>query len=608
MKRMGFRKKLLISILVVTMVSVGVLAVLSYRVARSKLVAQEQRKLAQMADLIRETLQLWVADREREVVFFAENGVFQAACGGKRMDEARDRLEKYHQLSPLYENVFLLDPSGVCFLDSLGGKALGVNIAERPEASGCVDAALAGKSCVGDVEQAPITGLPVFVVTAPITVDGRVAGIMGTAIDLIAFADVFLKNYNKDDSSAIFMVNADGVIISHPDREAIFNQTVSDLGIDQSMLRQDGGPLAYTGSQKSMVGRFATYGKKGWRLVVTAQRDTLLAPVRHTRNLIIGLGAGVILLMVMVTWGVTGTAFKVIQRAVSRLEASSAGVSAAGGEILAASNGLAEGASQQAASLEETGSTLEEIAAMTKTNADNASQANGIVSQSKAEMDRAEASFGALNRAMDEIRKASEETQKIVGTIDEIAFQTNLLALNAAVEAARAGEAGAGFAVVAGEVRNLAMRAAKAAQNTADLIDSTVTRVREGAMLADGANQAFSAAAGRTARIQAFMEEIAAASTQQANGIEQVNRAVSEMDRVTQHNAAAAEQSASAAEEMNAQAGRMKRIVADLTGLVGTAHDIPPAGKSAPDRLRKGGRKAQPGKPLLLKGSGVRRS
>jgi methyl-accepting chemotaxis protein len=188
--------------------------------------------------------------------------------------------------------------------------------------------------------------------------------------------------------------------------------------------------------------------------------------------------------------------------------------------------------------------------------------ANQVVTQ-------ANHSMTELTTSMDEISRASEETSKIIKTIDEIAFQTNLLALNAAVEAARAGEAGAGFAVVADEVRNLAMRAAEASKNTADLIEGTVKRVNDGAELVGKTNEAFTEVAGSTSKVGDLVGEIAGASNEQADGIEQINRAVSEMDKVVQQNAANAEESASASEEMSAQAMQMRDYVGDLLVMVG---------------------------------------
>ena len=170
--------------------------------------------------------------------------------------------------------------------------------------------------------------------------------------------------------------------------------------------------------------------------------------------------------------------------------------------------------------------------------------------------------------SMEDISKASGETSKIIKTIDEIAFQTNLLALNAAVEAARAGESGAGFAVVADEVRNLAMRAADAAKNTSGLIEDTLKKINSGSVLVASTNKAFTEVTTFTDKVGQLVEEISSASHEQAEGIEQINKALAEMDRATQQNAATSEESASASEEMNAQAVTMMVSVEELITLV----------------------------------------
>ena len=215
------------------------------------------------------------------------------------------------------------------------------------------------------------------------------------------------------------------------------------------------------------------------------------------------------------------------------------------GQSVAMSQNLSEAASEQASSLEETSSSLEEMTSMTKQNAGNAAQANNLMTTAQQIIEKANVSMNELMESMKEIAMGSEETQKIVKTIDEIAFQTNLLALNAAVEAALAGEAGSGFAVVAGEVRNLAMRAAEAAKNTSSLIEDIVKKIRKGEKLVGVTNEAFKEITGSSTKVVRLIGEIAEASQEQSNGITQINRAVADMNSITQQNAAGAEELAS---------------------------------------------------------------
>ncbi|MBM4285729.1 MAG: hypothetical protein FJ128_10855 [Deltaproteobacteria bacterium] len=269
-------------------------------------------------------------------------------------------------------------------------------------------------------------------------------------------------------------------------------------------------------------------------------------------------------------------------------------VKGASGQMAGASQSLAQGAAEQAAALEETSSSLEEMSSMTRANAEHAKQADALMEETGRVVEAANRSMGDLTASMKEVSAASEDTAKIIKTIDEIAFQTNLLALNAAVEAARAGEAGAGFAVVADEVRSLAMRAADAAKNTASLIATTVSRVKEGSDLVSKAGSAFGEVAGSTGKVKELVAEIAAASTEQAQGVDQINKAIQEMNQVTQKTAANAEESASVSEELNAQSEKMNAYVNQLTVIVTGKNQVdpgraaalagptPPAGKRLP--------------------------
>ena len=303
-------------------------------------------------------------------------------------------------------------------------------------------------------------------------------------------------------------------------------------------------------------------------LVFVRDITSLIDRVRFMRYTLVG-GAVVFLMCLSGLFFFSSSRIiRSINRISSKLETSSASTMDASAQLTSASQQLASGASEQASSVEATASSLEEMAVMTKRNAEHAGEANGLMEDTNVTVEKANQCMCQLIRSMGEISRASEETSKIVKRIDEIAFQTNLLALNAAVEAARAGEAGAGFAVVAEEVRNLAMRTAEAAKNTAGLIQGTVGTVQLGSELAEKANDALAEVVRSSSKVRDLVADIAEASQEQARGIEQVNSAVDEIDKITQESASGAEESASASEELSAHAEQMTVIVRELERLV----------------------------------------
>ncbi len=284
---------------------------------------------------------------------------------------------------------------------------------------------------------------------------------------------------------------------------------------------------------------------------------------------------GVAVLCLLLLGGIVGSLMLTVRRvtgslkrAIETLKTSTFELAKAASQISMSSHSVAEGASEQAASIEETSSSLEEVSSMTRQSAASASQADSLMGQANRIIVNAEDAMKQLTEAMSDISKTSEETQKIIKTIDEIAFQTNLLALNAAVEAARAGEAGAGFAVVADEVRNLAIRAADSARNTAALIGGSVRKINEGAELATSTNSEFHALAQAVEKVTRLVADVSAASGDQATGIEQVNRGVDVMNVVVQLIGACEEDYAAVVDGMNALATQMTGIVTGLVSLV----------------------------------------
>ncbi len=317
-------------------------------------------------------------------------------------------------------------------------------------------------------------------------------------------------------------------------------------------------------------------------------RESALVTQQRSDRLIGGVTVAGVLAGMLLTWLLRRGIIRPLNRVIEGLGEGARQVEVASGQLSSASQQLADGASTQAASIEATSSSLEEISSMVRQNAGNASQANSMMQQSNRKVRKANESMKRLTSSMDDISTACEETRKIIKSIDGIAFQTNLLALNAAVEAARAGEAGAGFAVVADEVRSLAIRAADASRNTASLIDETVKRVREGSDILDRTNVDFEDVSASVTKAEGLIDEIAAASREQEQGVGQVSYAVSEMETVIQDNTAHAEETAAAAEQLNAQAQQMDGLIEALVALAGTRND--PQGGSTGSVVRKGSR------------------
>ena len=323
----------------------------------------------------------------------------------------------------------------------------------------------------------------------------------------------------------------------------------------------------------------------------TEASDASYSRARLTLVAFVALAVGVGLI---VGW-VVRTITTALRETAQSLREGAEQVAAASSQVAVSAQTLSQGATEQAASLEETSASMEEMASMTRSNAEGAQRAATLMVTVEQQLGHANGKLAEMVQSMSEIRDSSGRVAKIIKTIDEIAFQTNILALNAAVEAARAGEAGMGFAVVADEVRNLAQRAAEAARNTAELIETSGRSAEQGASRVSevaGAIQQFTAS---VSEVRSITEQVSSASEQQRQGIEQVSQAVAQMEKVTQSSAATAEESAAASEELNAQADTSMSFVARLDAMVG--------GSRTPDQAatRQGARRKSGGKVVALK-------
>ncbi len=302
-----------------------------------------------------------------------------------------------------------------------------------------------------------------------------------------------------------------------------------------------------------------------------AKSNEEAAGMQRTAKAVLAFGLlGCALLGITVTVAMR-RATRQLQITATELEVAAREVAGAAAQVSSSSASLAQGCSEQAASLQETSASSEEINSMARLNTEKSRAAADLVAHSQDKFAQTNQSLEQTVAAMSDINAQSGKISNIIKVIDEIAFQTNILALNAAVEAARAGEAGMGFAVVADEVRNLAQRSAQAAKDTAALIEESVAKSTGGKSKVDEVAMAIGAVTGEAAKVKTLVDEVNQGSLEQARGLEQIGKAIAQMQQVTQQTAANAEESASAAVELNAQSNTLKDIMERLTDLVGHA-------------------------------------
>jgi methyl-accepting chemotaxis protein len=536
-----------------------------------------------LADMVQEVL---AAELKVASEIAMSNDAVNAAANGN-VDAMNTRLaDAMAKIGKDYEAILVTDANGNVVSDGNNGDYKGISLADREYFQN----AKGGKANVGAVVKSKKTGNPVATVCAPVMKDKTFVGAVVIVLKIDYLSEKVTAKVGQTGYG--FMTDHKGLVIAHPKKEYILDLDLTKEagmhGIMSKMLAGQIGAESYVFKDVKKVAGFAPVEIAGWRVGLTQNADEFLAGAHSIRNFIAITGIIFLVLTIVAVAFFARSISSPIKNSVAEMGEAAHQVAAASNQVAASSQSLAEGASEQAAAIEETSSSLEEMSAMTKQNAGNASQADVLMKQANQVVHKANDSMQSLTGSMKEIITASEETSKIIKTIDEIAFQTNLLALNAAVEAARAGEAGAGFAVVAEEVRNLAMRAADAAKNTSVLIEGTVKKIKDGSNMVIKTNEAFAEVAISASKVGELVGEIAAASQEQAQGIDEINKAVAEMDKVTQQTAANAEESASASEEMNAQAEQMKHISSTLLNIIGgSANDTDTAIKET-QKVNKG--------------------
>jgi len=604
----NLRNRILVPTVALIITITAALSAVSYWMGRSAIEDAMDGQLDQICASGLRQVEGWVEGQRQNLVQWAIQpqilaGLQTTPEGQTARSALNAEFAHAKKLYGLYEEVVLADLTGATLACSNLDMISKLNVGDRPY----FKEALAGQTAISPVLQSRVSGNPIVVIATPIKDGATVRGILYGILDLGWFSSKFVANIKVLNSGYVFMFDSQGVFIAHPDKTKILKAKLADFEWAGPIQKEQSGEVNYTFEGVTKMARFAKSDTLHWGLVATVTHAEMNAGVTHMGWTNLALGLGALAIAVGVMFLTARSIVRPIEVVADGLTAGAEQTAAAAAQVSTSSQSLAEGASEQAASLEETSASLEEMASMTKRNAEGATQAKELSNQTRAAADTGATDMTEMKQAMDAIKSSGDGISKIIKTIDEIAFQTNILALNAAVEAARAGEAGAGFAVVAEEVRNLAQRSAQSAKETAARIEDSVKKSDHGVRISDKVAKSLGEIVEKARKMDALVAGIATASHEQTQGIGQVNTAVSQMDKVTQANAGNAEETAAAAEELSAQAALTQGAVTELRQLIGGSRSLvssPERIVSAPAmsfRSPPGGQKFRRSNPMLTR-------
>ena len=590
--KLSMRNKFLLPTAILLVVALGTSSAISYYQSRAALNKAITEQLLKLTESTAAVVGWWIKDRRLDVNSWSQQRLFKTALKDTFVAKAARKaantmMNNLRTSYGYYEELCLALPNGELVAAS-NPKIVGkIKVGER----GYFKEAMSGRQYTSQVLISKSTGNPVFMISSPVMEKEKIIGVFFVVVDINTFSALFIDPIKIGKKGYAYMYESSSAVIAHPDKKNILELKMDQFDFGRKMMAEGSGVIRYTWSGLEKIVSFKKEPSTGWTVAVGCGTDELLEPVIKLGFISLIIGLVSVVLGVAIIFLTARSVTNPIIRFIGGLSDGSDRVATAADEISGSSQSLSDGANQQAASLEETASSLEEMASMVKSNANNAAEADSITKETGRIVKTVNNDMDEMALAMTQIADAGGEISKIVKSIDEIAFQTNLLALNAAVEAARAGEAGMGFAVVADEVRALALRAAEAAQNTQQLVETTVDRIGQGAELVTRTQEGFGQAAASTGKLASLVSEIAAASQEQAQGIEQVNQAMTQLDQVVQQNAASAEETASASQEMRNQADGMNELITDvqvlITGGSGQVKKTAPKAKTPKRAKRK---------------------
>ena len=565
--KLNLRNRFLVPTIVLVIAGMIILTIVSYMNSMKSLEKSISGQLASLSESSRDITDFWLKEIMMNLETWSRWKSLEWAVQDSYMAEkirkpVNTYLEALHTAN--YQVISLANAKGeiVCSSESAAiGKS---NISGEKY----FQEAFRGNPFVSEVTKSESGGKAVFVISFPVG-EGSEKGVLVSVINFDRFAEEQILPIKTGNTGYAYMYQEDGLVIAHPEKSKILNDNMKFSDFGKKMMLEQKGIVSYREKDREMIAAFDRISPVGWTVAVTASVSELNAPVKKDRNLLFFLSLAVVLAVSALIFLTAQSVTRPLGRIVLGVEEAMNRVSLISDQIEALGRQVAEGTAEQASSLEESSASLEETASMTQQNAENAEKASHFMQKDAVPNFRIMAErVEKMAEAMKATVEVGGKTAAIVESITKNAFQTNLLALNAAVEAAHAGETGAGFAVVAEEVRNLALHAAAAAGDATKLIAETQKRIGEAWESGQMVTQVMEKNTEIVQQVKILIDEVCAASGDQARGIEQISTAVAEMDKVVQENAASAETAATSSEEMNAQVKRVRRLIGELTALI----------------------------------------
>jgi len=600
MKKLSLKFKLITIFILIGLIPFGVIALISWNNSKNEIEKQIIDKLQAVQQIKTNQLQSFFEERKGDISVLSENQTLRDALkeyeagfaqGGITSGPWKEADATYGEFFELYVDeynyydLFLIDSSGdviytVSKEDDFGENVLTGSLRNTPLAQAFDQAAR--RTAIIDFQWYSISEEPAAFISKTVQDKNRqTLGVLVYQLSLDSINAIMQERSGMGETGETYLVGEDKLMRSDsfldPQNHNVVASfknpsagSVNTESVRRALAGQSGVDIITDYNGNPVLSAYNPIQIDGFTWVILSEQDEseAFASVNQLTMLILIISVVTVVLVLIIAFLFANSIEKPISQIVDNLFESADQVASASEELSSASQQLAEGSSEQASSLEETSATLDESNSMLQQTADNTSKATEISHIAASASEKGSNQMREMMSSMQQIRDSSGELSKIIKVIDDIAFQTNLLSLNAAVEAARAGEAGAGFAVVAEEVRNLAQRSAKAAQDTTEIIEKNVKMSESGVIVAQKVQEALQEINTQSEELSKLIDQINVASKEQSQGIGQINQAMSQMEQVTQQNAANAEETASSSEEMSAQAETLNDIVIRLNALI----------------------------------------